>query len=183
MDTFLGSSFGFLVMTLFQGILTTPSWQTFTYLACGWALARDRHTITTGLWLTGATTAKHFSRFYVFRGCPLDDRRWQLWAAVIRLASRFVPESEGIRMAFDDTTKKKAGTHIEGLYRHRNAGLSKARISHASGLELRPGHYAYSPQMLARPPPQRASWPRTLSQTCTSPKTQRAVSFSKSVGP
>ncbi len=84
MDTFLGSSFGFLVMTLFQGILTTPSWQTFTYLACGWALARDRHTITTGLWLTGATTAKHFSRFYVFRGCPLDDRRWQLWAAVIR---------------------------------------------------------------------------------------------------
>ncbi len=79
MDTFLASSFGFFVMILFQGILTTPSWQTFTYLACGWALARDRHTVTTYLGLTGATTAKHFSRFYVFLGCPLDDRRWQLW--------------------------------------------------------------------------------------------------------
>ena len=77
-DTFLASSFGFFVMTLFQGILTAPSWQTFTYLACGWALARDRHTITTYLWLTGATAVKHFSRFYVFLGCPLDDRRWPL---------------------------------------------------------------------------------------------------------
>ena len=71
MDTFLASSFGLFVMTLFQGIFTAPSWQTFTYLAQGWALARDRHTITTYLWLTGATAVKHFSRFYVFLGCPL----------------------------------------------------------------------------------------------------------------
>ena len=56
-------SCGFFVMTLFQGIWQTPSWQTFTYLACGWALARDHHTVTAYLWLTGATTAKHFSRF------------------------------------------------------------------------------------------------------------------------
>jgi hypothetical protein len=70
-DTLLASSCGFLVMTLFQGIFTAPSWPTFTYLACGWALARDRHTITTSLWLTGATAVKHFSRFDVFLGCPL----------------------------------------------------------------------------------------------------------------
>jgi len=43
-DTFLCSSFGTVVMTLFQGLFTAPSWQTFTYLACGWALASDRHT-------------------------------------------------------------------------------------------------------------------------------------------
>jgi hypothetical protein len=111
---------------MFQGLFTTPSWQTFTSLACGWALARDRHTITTYVWLTGATTVKHFSRFYVFLGCPLYDRRWQLWSAVIRCAAPFVPADEVIRVAFDDTTKKKAGTHIEGLARYRN-GAGSAR--------------------------------------------------------
>jgi hypothetical protein len=113
-------------MTLFQGLFTAPSWHTCTSLACGWALATDRHTITTYLWLTGATTVKHFSRFYVFLGCPLYNRRWQLWGAVIRMAARFVPEGEVIRVAFDETTKKKAGTHIEGLDRYRN-GAGSAR--------------------------------------------------------
>ena len=85
-DTFVHSSFGTVIMPLFQGLFTVPSWQTFPSLACGWALATDRHTITTYLWLTGATTVEHFSRFYVFLGCPLYNRRWQLWGAVIRLA-------------------------------------------------------------------------------------------------
>jgi len=113
-------------MTLFQGIFTAPSWHTFTYLAGGWALAGDRHTITTYLWLTGAATVKHFSRFYVFLGCPLYNKRWQLWGAVIRLAAQCVPEGEVIRVSFDDTTKKKAGTHIEGLACYRN-GAGSAR--------------------------------------------------------
>ncbi len=146
MDTFVHSSFGTVVMTLFQGLFTAPSWQTFTYLACGWALATDRHTITTYLWLTGATTVKHFSRFYVFLGCPLYNRRWQLWGAVIRLAAQFVPEGEVIRVIFDDTTKKKAGTPYRGarpLPQWRR--LSPPRIPHAAGLELRVGHHAYSP--------------------------------------
>src|SRR5438034_278224 len=113
-------------MALFQGLFTVPSWHTFTSLACGWALATDRHTITTYLWLTGATTVKHFSRFYVFLGCPLYTKRWQLWGAIIRQAARFVPAGEVIQVAFDDTTKKKAGRHIEGLNRYRN-GAGSAR--------------------------------------------------------
>ena len=125
-DTFLHSSFGTVVMTLFQGIFPAPSWQTFTYLACGWALAGDRHTLTTYVWLTGAATVKHFSRFYVFLGCPLYHKRWQLWGAVIRLAAQLVPEGEALRVSFDDTTKKKAGTQIEGLARYRN-GAGSAR--------------------------------------------------------
>jgi hypothetical protein len=36
-DTFVHSSFGTVVMTLFQGFFSAPSRQTFTYLACGWA--------------------------------------------------------------------------------------------------------------------------------------------------
>jgi DDE superfamily endonuclease len=126
-DTFLASSFGFFVMTLFQGIFTAPSWQTFTYLACGWALARDRHTITTYLWLTDATAVKHFSRFYVFLGCPLYDRRWQLWGTVIRRAAHFVPDDEVIRVIFDDSTEKKAGRQIEGSDRYRNGAGSASQ--------------------------------------------------------
>lgn len=125
-DTFVHSSFGTVVRTLFQGLFTAPSWQTFTALACGWALATDRHTITTYLWLTGATTVKHFSRFYVFLGCPLYRRRQPLWGAVIRFAAQLVPAGEVIRVSFDDTTKKKAGSQIEGLARYRN-GAGSAR--------------------------------------------------------
>jgi DDE superfamily endonuclease len=136
-DTFVHSSFGTVVMTLFQSLFTAPSWQTFLSLACGWVLATDRHTITTYLWLTGATTVKHFSRFYVFLGCPLYNRRWQLWGAVIRLAASFVPEGEVIRVIFDDTTKKKAGTHIEGLARYRNgAGSARQEYRTLRGLNF-----------------------------------------------
>src|SRR5919204_1480732 len=123
-DTFVYSSFGTVVVTLFQGLFTAPSWQTFTLLACGWALATDRHTITTSLWLTGATTVKHFSRFYVFLGCPLYNQRWHLWGAVIRQAARFVPEGEVLVVTFDDTTKKQAGRAIEGLGRYRHGAGS-----------------------------------------------------------
>src|SRR5215470_12642189 len=97
-DTFVNSSFGPVLMTLFQGLLTAPSWQTFPFLACGWTLASDRHTITTYLWLTGATTVKHFSRFYVFLGGPLYQQRWRLWGTVIRLAAQCVPEGAVIRV-------------------------------------------------------------------------------------
>lgn len=136
-DTFVRSSFGIVVMSLFQKLFTAPSWQTFTALACGWALATDRHTITTYLWLTGATTVKHFSRFYVFLGCPLYHKRWHLWGAVIRLAVQFVPEGEVIRVVFDDTTKKKAGTHIEGLDRYRNgAGSARQEYRTLRGLNF-----------------------------------------------
>lgn len=62
-DTFFVSSFGTFVMGLLHGLFTAPSWQSFAFLACGWALTTNRHTITTYVWLTGATTVKHFSRF------------------------------------------------------------------------------------------------------------------------
>jgi hypothetical protein len=125
-DTCVPSSFGTVVMPLFQGLFTAPSWQTLPCLACGWSLATDRHTITTSLWLTGATTGKHCSRFYVFLGGPLYHRRWQLWGAVIRLAVQSIPAGEVMRVLFDDTTKKKAGTHSEGLARYRH-GAGSAR--------------------------------------------------------
>ena len=82
--------------------------------------------MTTSLWLTGAATVQHFARFSVFLGGPLYSQRWQLWGAVIRLAAQCVPAGEVIRVSFDDTTKKTAGTHSEGLARSRN-GAGSAR--------------------------------------------------------
>jgi DDE superfamily endonuclease len=136
-DSFVVSSFGMFVMGLFHGLFTAPSWQSFALLACGWALATDRHTITTYLWLTGATTVKHFSRFYVFLGCPLYSQRWHLWGAVIRQAAQLIPEGESIQVSFDDTTKKKAGRHIEGLARYRNgAGSARQEYRTLRGLNF-----------------------------------------------
>jgi hypothetical protein len=125
-DTFGASSCGIFVMTLLHGILSAPSWHTFLSLACGWALARDRHTITTDLWLTGATTATHFARCSVFLGCPLSDRRWQLWGAVMRSAAPCVPNGAVMRVICDETTKQKAGSQIAGIGRYRH-GAGSAR--------------------------------------------------------
>jgi DDE superfamily endonuclease/Archaeal putative transposase ISC1217 len=136
-DTFLHSSFGTVVAMLFHEFFTAPSWHTFTSLTCGWALAGDRHTITTYMWLTGAATMKHFSRFYVFLGCPLYHKRWHLWGAIIRVAAPLVPAGEIIRVSFDDTTKKKAGTHIEGIARYRNgAGSARQEYRTLRGLNF-----------------------------------------------
>jgi DDE superfamily endonuclease len=136
-DTFLASSFGTFVMVMFQGLFTAPSWQTFTLLACGWVLASGRHTITAYLWLTGAVTVKHFSRFYVFLGCPFYDARWQVWACILRHAAPLIPAEVPLVVAFDDTTKKKAGRHIEGLARYRNgAGSARQEYRTLRGLNF-----------------------------------------------
>jgi hypothetical protein len=63
-DAFLTSSFGTVVMTLWHGVLSAPSWHNFTSLAYGWALAWGRQTITTSLWGSGAAQGKHCSRYY-----------------------------------------------------------------------------------------------------------------------
>jgi hypothetical protein len=89
------------------------------------------------VWLTGATTVKHFSRFYGFLGCPLYTQRWRLWGTVIRQAARLVPEGEIITIAFDDTTKKKAGRRVEGLGRYRNgAGSARQEYRTLRGLNF-----------------------------------------------
>jgi hypothetical protein len=116
MAAFIVSSFGAFVMSLFADLFTTPSWQTFTLLAYGWAVAGgERQTIATYLWLTGATSVKHFSCYYPFLGGALYQARWHLWARIIRCAARWVPEGAPIMLIVDDSTKKKAGPHIEGV--------------------------------------------------------------------
>jgi hypothetical protein len=123
---FIVSSFGLFVRGLFHGLFTAPSWQPFLLLAGGWVMASERPTITTYLWLTGATTVKHFSRFYVFLGGPLYQKRWDLWGVVIRRAAQVIPADAVLRVVFDDTPKKKAGRQSEGLACSRH-GAGSAR--------------------------------------------------------
>jgi hypothetical protein len=65
-DAFVTSSFGTLVMTLWHGVLSTPSWPNVTSLASGWAIASGRQTITNSLWGSGAAQGKHCSRYDAF---------------------------------------------------------------------------------------------------------------------
>jgi hypothetical protein len=123
-DPFFVSSFGMFVMALFQPLFTASAWQSFSVLACGWSLSTQRHTLSNYLWLTGATTLKHFSRFYVFVGEPLYQVRRQLWARLLEHAATWVNQDEPLVLEIDDFTKKKAGRHIEGLDRYRNSAGS-----------------------------------------------------------
>jgi hypothetical protein len=123
-DTFFVSSFGMFVMALFQPLFTASAWQSFSVLAWGWALSTQRHTLSNYLWLTGATTLKHFSRFYVFLGSPLYKVRWQLWARIMQHTDTRVSDDAPIVLAIDDFTKKKSGRHIEGLDHYRNSAGS-----------------------------------------------------------
>jgi len=136
-DTFLASSFGMFMKPLFSGLFTARSWPSFALLACGWALAPRQHTITTYLWLTGAATLKHFSRFDVFLGCPFYDARWRVWACIIRHAAQLVPAEAPLVIEFDDTTKKKAGRHIAGVACYRNgAGSARQEYRTLRGLNF-----------------------------------------------
>lgn len=138
MAAFIVSSFGQFVMSLFAGLFTVPSWQTFTMLAYGWAVASgERQTITTYLWLTGATTVKHFSRFYAFLGGALYHARWQLWARIIHRAAQGVPTEDPLVLILDDSTKKKAGRQIEGVGHYRNgAGSARQEYRTLRGLNF-----------------------------------------------
>jgi hypothetical protein len=136
-DTFLASSFGTFVMTLWHGVLSAPSWQNFTYLAYGWAIASGRQTITTYLWGSGAAQVKHFSRYYAFLGKALYQRRYQLWACVIRCGASLVPADAVIETRLDDATMKKTGRHIQGADYYRNgAGTARQEYRTLWGINL-----------------------------------------------
>jgi hypothetical protein len=119
------------MQTLWQGVLSAPSWQNFLYLASGWALASGRQTITTYLWRSGAAQVKHFSRYYAFLGHALFQRRYALWARVIRCSATLVPAGTVIHVRLDDATMKKTGRHIHGAAYYRN-GAGSARQEYRS---------------------------------------------------
>jgi len=161
-DAFVTSSFGTLVMTLWHGVLSAPSWPTFTSLASGWVLAWGRQTITTSLWGSGAAQVKHCSRYDAFCGGALSQRREQLWARVIRCGASLVPAHAVIAVRLDEATMKKTGRHIPGAAHSRNGagtarqayrtlwGLNLVWASMRLPLQRWPGHQLSLPMGLAR---------------------------------
>jgi len=136
-DAFLTSSFGTVMMTLWHGVLSAPSWHTFTYLASGWTLASGRQTITTYLWGSGAAQVKHFSRYYAFLGHALYQRRTHLWARVICAGASLVPAGTVLEIRLDDATMKKTGRYIQGAAHYRNgAGTARQEYRTLWGLNL-----------------------------------------------
>jgi len=136
-DAFVTSSFGTVMITLWHGVLRAPSWQNFTYLAYGWALARGRQTITTYLWGSGAAQVKHFSRYYAFLGGALYQHRGVLWARVIRFGASLVPADAVIGIRLDDATMKKTGRRIQGAAHYRNgAGTARQEYRTLWGISL-----------------------------------------------
>ena len=55
---------------------------------------------------------------------PSTQARWQLWARIIRHGGALGSSEELIVVALDDSTKKKAGRHIEGVGHYRNSAGS-----------------------------------------------------------
>src|SRR6266581_5009489 len=136
-DAFLTASFGTFVLTLWHGVLSAPSWQNFTSLASGWALACGRQTITASLWGSGAAQVKHFSRYDAFLGGALYQRRYQLWARVMRFGASLVPTDAVIEVRLDDATMKKTGRHIQGAAHYRNgAGTARQEYRTLWGINL-----------------------------------------------
>jgi len=124
-------------MTLWHGVLSTPSWQHFTYLAYGWALAWGRQTITTYLWSSGAAQVRHFSRYYAFLGGALYQHRAALWTRVIHCGATLVPEHAVIAIRLDDAIMKKNGRHIQGASHYRNgAGTARQEYRTLWGINL-----------------------------------------------
>ena len=121
MEHFVTSSFGVFLSSLFVQHFTTPSWQNFVTLAYGWSMASTRHTIANYLWLPGAVSYKHFSRYYFLLSGPLKKVEKQMWSAVIVAAEKLIPQDQPLRIKVDDMVKKKSGKKITAASRYRNS--------------------------------------------------------------
>lgn len=121
MEHFVTSSFGVFLSSLFVQHFTAPSWQNFAILAYGWSMAQTRHTIANYLWLSGAVSHKHFSRYYFLLSGPLKKVEKLMWSAVIVAAEKLIPTDQPLLIKVDDMVKKKSGQKITAASRYRNS--------------------------------------------------------------
>lgn len=135
MDQFCRSSFGQYLMNLYSHCFIPQSLQSFMILAHGWSLSARRHTISDYLWLSAATSAKHFSRYYAFVGGRFFNVMDKLWSSLIITVDRFIGEAESIDIKVDSTTRKKSGVKIHGRDGYRN-GAGTARQEYRTLLGL-----------------------------------------------
>lgn len=135
MDQFYTSSFGQFLMTMFAHYFIPQSFQSFMTLAHGWSLSSHRHTISTYLWLSGAVSLKHFSRYYAFLSGRFFNVMDKLWSSLIVAIDCLIPEGSIIHIKIDSTTRKKSGAEIHGRDAYRN-GAGTARQEYRTLLGL-----------------------------------------------
>ena len=112
----------------------------------------ERQTITTYLWLTGATTVKHFSRFYEFLGGALYHGALAAWARIIRCAAQWVPAEAPIVISGRRLDQEKGGAaDRRGRPLPQRRGLGPPRISHAARAQLCVGDHARPAAAVAGP--------------------------------
>ena len=137
MEPFMRSQFGAFLQRHFTDGFTKPSQQSFLLLALGWCLSPSRHTVANYLWRAGACAFKHFTCFYAFLGGPFYDRLDGLWIVVIKIAARYVPDDQPLRVRVDATTSKKTGRSIDGASTYRNgAGTARQEYRTLFGLNF-----------------------------------------------
>jgi len=117
--------------------MTSPSWQNFMTLAFGWSMARSRHTIANYLWLAGASSSRHFSRYYLLLSGPFLKAQDQLWSAVISAVDKLIAKDAELYIKVDDLVKKKSGRKITAADKYRNgAGTARQEYRVLFGLNF-----------------------------------------------
>lgn len=135
MDQFYKSSFGQYLMNMFTHYFIPQSFQSFMVLAHGWSLSSHRHMISDYLWLSGAVSLKHFSRYYAFLSGRFFNVMDKLWSSLVAALDGLIPAGEIVHIKVDSTTRKKSGAKIHGRDAYRN-GAGTARQEYRTLLGL-----------------------------------------------
>ena len=123
-DALIVASFNELLYG-FCGCFTSPSFDTFCTLACGWVLNLGRHTVTATVLAAGAVGYKHISSFHRF----FSRARWandRVGLVLLKLVAAHVPEDQPLVVAIDDTLGRHTGKRIAAASMHRDPLLSTA---------------------------------------------------------
>lgn len=123
-DPIIAPSF-LVLLDVFAGCFTSPSFGTFRHLVTGWVLCIRRHTITRVIESAGAVGWKHHTSFQRF----FRQARWEpdkVGIVLLRLLLKLVEPDAPLVLAIDDTLARHTGKRISSAGMHRDPLLSTA---------------------------------------------------------
>lgn len=113
-----------VLVSEFQGVFTTPTFQTFCTLVTGWLLSPQRHRFVTELIQSaGAVRNGHHSRYHRF----FSHAAWSLdhlFRVLTLLLVRYLVPEGVISLAVDDTLCRKRGLTLHGAGMHYDPLIS-----------------------------------------------------------
>jgi hypothetical protein len=108
----------------FAECFTTPSFQNFVIIACGWIQCANRRTITGMIEAAGVAGKIHHERFHRLFSQGRFEVDELSKIIFLKLVERFIPAGEAVKMGGDDTLAKKTGRKIFGAGYFRDGVLS-----------------------------------------------------------